>query len=623
MDFFDVIVIGAGHAGCEAAVAAAKLKCKTLVLAANLDAVAFLACNPSIGGTAKGQIVKEIDALGGQMALIADKCTLQMRMLNKSKGAAVYSPRAQVDKNAYHTEFKKLLESTEGLRLRQGEAVGIKKITKKSQTLWEVRPAPGEIFRCVSLVVASGVYMSSRFIVGKYTKILGPNGFAGCYRLSAELKKLGFDLRRFKTGTPARIHRRSIDFSKTERQEGDEALPLSFLNEKANNSRVCHLTYTTPQTKELILRHTDKAPGYNGSINGVGPRYCPSIEDKVIRFADKERHQIFLEPEGEDTEEIYLAGLSSSMPVNVQREIVRTVKGLENAEIMRDAYAIEYDCIDPTELNASLMSKRHTGLFFAGQICGTSGYEEAAGQGLVAGINAARLVRGKPPFVLSRNSSYIGVLIDDITAKGVDEPYRMMTGRAEHRLLLRQDNADLRLTPTGREIGLVDDERYEKFIGRLKRLEGMKKTAEKTLDAKTANRILFEAKENPTETGATVSALLKRPAVRAEMLVNAGLFSDIPKNELESFETEIKYAGHIAKAEAQMKSQAALEAKKLPRGTDFTQIKGLKTEAAIKLNKIMPENLLRASEISGVSPADIQVLSVWLAIKSRNEKKGD
>ena len=384
MDFFDVIVIGAGHAGCEAAVAAAKLKCKTLVLAANLDAVAFLACNPSIGGTAKGQIVKEIDALGGQMALIADKCTLQMRMLNKSKGAAVYSPRAQVDKNAYHTEFKKLLESTEGLRLRQGEAVGIKKITKKSQTLWEVSTAAGEKFRCVSLIVATGVYLSSRIIVGKYTKKQGPNGFAGCYRLSAELKKLGFDLRRFKTGTPVRIHRRSVDFSKTERQEGDEALPLSFLNEKANNSRVCHLTYTTPQTKELILRHKDKAPVYNGSINGVGPRYCPSIEDKVIRFADKERHQIFLEPEGEDTEEIYLAGLSSSMPVNVQREIVRTVKGLENAEIMRDAYAIEYDCIDPTELNASLMSKRHTGLFFAGQICGTSGYEEAAGQGLVA-----------------------------------------------------------------------------------------------------------------------------------------------------------------------------------------------------------------------------------------------
>ena len=357
-----------------------------------------MACNPSIGGTAKGQIVKEIDALGGQMALIADKCTLQMRMLNKSKGAAVYSPRAQVDKNAYHTEFKKLLESTEGLRLRQGEAVGIKKNNKKSQTLWEVSTAAGEKFRCVSLIVATGVYLSSRIIVGKYTKKQGPNGFAGCYRLSAELKKAGFRFETLQNGHPRPNPPSQRRFSKTERQEGDEESPRSFLNEKTNNSRVCHLTYTTPQTKELILRHKDKAPVYNGSINGVGPRYCPSIEDKVIRFADKERHQIFLEPEGEDTEEIYLAGLSSSMPVNVQREIVRTVKGLENAEIMRDAYAIEYDCIDPTELNASLMSKRHTGLFFAGQICGTSGYEEAAGQGLVAGINAARrLFRGKPP----------------------------------------------------------------------------------------------------------------------------------------------------------------------------------------------------------------------------------
>ncbi|MBS1416310.1 MAG: tRNA uridine-5-carboxymethylaminomethyl(34) synthesis enzyme MnmG [Clostridia bacterium] len=631
MDFFDVIVIGAGHAGCEAAVAAAKLNCKTLVLAANLDAVAFLACNPSIGGTAKGQIVKEIDALGGQMALIADKCTLQMRMLNKSKGPAVYSPRAQVDKNAYHAEFKKCLEQTPGLSLRQGEAVKIKKIVKQGgsadssrpDALWQVETAAGEKYRCVSLVVATGVYLSSKIFVGSYNKKQGPNGFAGCYGLSAYLKKLGFELRRFKTGTPARIHRRSVDFSATERQEGEESLPLSYLNGQATNKRECYLTYTTPETKEVILRHKEKAPIYNGSIRGVGPRYCPSIEDKVIRFADKERHQIFLEPEGEDTEEIYVAGLSSSMPVCVQREIIRTVKGLENAEIMRDAYAIEYDCIDPTELDSSLMSKRHGGLFFAGQICGTSGYEEAAGQGLVAGINAARFFKKQPPFVLSRNSSYIGVLIDDITAKGVDEPYRMMTGRAEHRLILRQDNADLRLTPLGRELGLVDDQRFEKFSERLKRLEHMKKSAESALAPDTANRILAQAGEKPTDNGATISALLKRPAVRIEMLVNEGVFSGIPQNELESFETEIKYAGYIAKAEAQMKSQAALEAKKLPQGTDFKLIKGLKNEAALKLNKFAPENLLRASEISGVSPADIQVLSVWLALRSRNEDKGD
>lgn len=625
MEYFDIIVIGAGHAGCEAAAAAAKLNCKTLVLAANLDAVAFLACNPSIGGTAKGQIVKEIDALGGQMALIADKCTLQMRMLNKSKGPAVYSPRAQVDKNAYHAEFKKCLENTVGLSLRQGEATKIKPIEQtRSKTepcaqefCWEVATAVGEKYRCSALVIATGVYLSSKIFVGKYNKKQGPNGFAGCYGLSSSLKKLGFELRRFKTGTPARVHRRSINFDATERQQGDESLPLSFLNEKAANKRDCFLTYTTPKTKEVILQHKGEAPIYNGSITGVGPRYCPSIEDKVIRFADKERHQIFLEPEGDDTEEIYVAGLSSSMPASVQRKIIRTVNGLENAEIMRDAYAIEYDCIDPTELDSSLMSKRHAGLFFAGQICGTSGYEEAAGQGLVAGINAARFVKNQPPFVLSRNNSYIGVLIDDITVKGVDEPYRMMTGRAEHRLVLRQDNADLRLTPLGRQLGLVDDARFEKFSQRLSRLEQMTATAKKTLPPDVANNILAQAGEPPTDTGLTVGSLLKRPSVRIEMFVKAGMFSDIPQNELESFETETKYAGYIAKAEAQMKSQAALEAKKLPKDTDFCQIKGLKKEAALKLNKIAPENLLRASEISGVSPADIQVLSVWLALKSR------
>ena len=616
------MVIGAGHAGIEAACAAAKLGAKTALFTLTLDGIGNLPCNPSIGGTAKGHLVREIDALGGVMGIAADATFLQSRMLNMGKGPAVHSLRVQTDRRKYHAYMKQLLEKTQNLEVKQAE---ITAVDIRDDAVCGVCTHLGGYYRADAVIVATGTYLGGRIFVGEASYASGPDGQHAACALTESLRAAGVPLRRFKTGTPARVHRRSIDFSKLTRQPGDESIqPFSFLTKSEMKNKVdCYIAFTNEETHRVIHANLHRSPLYGGKIEGVGPRYCPSIEDKVVRFAGKDRHPIFVEPCGENTEEMYLQGASSSLPEDVQNAFYRSIKGFENIEIMRPAYAIEYDCVDPTSLEATLESKVVRGLYGAGQFNGTSGYEEAAAQGLLAGLNAARNALGKEQLILPRHTSYLGTLVDDLVTKGVMDPYRMMTSRSEYRLTLRQDNADLRLTPTGREIGLVDDERYEKFIGRLKRLEGMKKTAEKTLDAKTANRILFEAKENPTETGATVSALLKRPAVRAEMLVNAGLFSDIPKNELESFETEIKYAGYIAKAEAQMKSQAALEAKKLPRGTDFTQIKGLKTEAATKLNKIMPENLLRASEISGVSPADIQVLTVWLAIKSRNEKKGD
>lgn len=612
MKQFDIIVIGAGHAGCEAALASARLGCSTLLLATNLDTVAFLACNPSIGGTAKGQIVKEIDALGGEMAINADKSLLQMRMLNRGKGPAVYSPRAQVDKNVYHATMKQTIENTPNLYLRQGEAV---KINVESNGEFTVTTAVDLTYTCKAVVLCCGVYLKSKTIVGQCVKDSGPNGFANAQFLSDSLKELGFTLRRFKTGTPARVRMKSIDLDKTVEQRGEEdVLPFSYLTKSIpSTKRSCYLTYSTPQTKEIILSNKHLAPIYNGTIDGVGPRYCPSIEDKVVRFADKERHQIFLEPESEDTCEFYVQGASSSMPASVQEQIYHSIEGLENVEIMRDAYAIEYDCIDATELTASLMSKKIKGMFFAGQINGTSGYEEAGGQGIVAGINAERYVHNKPPFTLRRDNSYIGVLIDDITTKETVEPYRMMTSRAEYRLVLRQDNADLRLTELGREIGLVSNERYERFTAKKAQLDKAAKELAKIVSPKIYAP-LFEAKDEVvTNAGLTVDEMLRRKNINAKDLQTLGFFTDVSDEVLYEIEVECKYRGYIQKEKDAIAQADKLESKPLPADIDYLKIDGLRIEARQKLNKIRPQNLGQAGRISGVSPADVQILIVYLA----------
>ena len=615
MKDFDVIVIGAGHAGCEAALATARLGCKTMVLATNLDTVAFLACNPSIGGTAKGQIVKEIDALGGEMAINADKSLLQMRMLNRGKGPAVYSPRAQVDKNSYHVNMKQTLESTPNLYLRQGEAVSV---AETSDGRFAVTTAVELTYTATAVVFCCGVYLNSRTIVGKCVKNSGPNGFSNAQFLTQSLVDLGFTVRRFKTGTPARVRLSSLDLSKTVEQLGEsDVTPFSFLNESAPTTRrSCYLTYSTAETKRIILENKHLAPLYNGSINGVGPRYCPSIEDKVVRFADKERHQIFLEPESADTCEFYVQGASSSMPASVQEQIYRSIEGLENVEIMRDAYAIEYDCIDATQLNATLMSKAHAGLFFAGQINGTSGYEEAAAQGLVAGINAERYVHGKTPVTFARDNSYIGVLIDDITTKETEEPYRMMTSRAEHRLVLRQDNADLRLTEQGREIGLVSNPRYSKFTAKKQQLDKAFAELKTVVSPKTYGPLFQEHNEPISGAGLTVDEMLRRPNISAKDLQTLGYFADCSAEVLYQLEVECKYRGYIQKELDAINQARKWESKPLPADIDYNQIDGLRLEARQKLNKIRPADLGQAGRISGVSPADVQILIVYLSQRS-------
>lgn len=614
---FDVIVIGAGHAGCEAALASARLGCTTLVLATNLDTVAFLACNPSIGGTAKGQIVREIDALGGQMALNADKSLLQMRMLNRGKGPAVFSPRAQVDKHRYHENMKFTLETQPLLTLRQGEAV---KITPLKEG-YKVTTAVNLHYFAKAVVLCCGVYLNSRTIVGKHVMVSGPNGFANAKKLTSSIKKLGHTVRRFKTGTPARVKVDSIDFSVMSEQKGESnATAFSFMTDSIqSDKRSCYLTYSTPLTKQIILENKQLAPIYNGDINGVGPRYCPSIEDKVVRFSDKEKHQIFLEPEGEFTNEYYVQGASSSMPAEIQEKIYHSIEGLEHVEIMRDAYAIEYDCIDATELLPSLMSKKRDGLFFAGQINGTSGYEEAGCQGLVAGINASRYVKNQPPVIFGRDNSYIGVLIDDITTKDSFEPYRMMTSRAEHRLVLRQDNADLRLTPIGREIGLVDDNRYNRYLNKVKEIEEAGKLLNKIYPPRQLEEMFAEAGEPLHKTGLSVADALRRNGITAALIrKHLGIWQDISPEALEQVEINCKYSGYIERQQNLIEQAKKLEGKLLPDDIDYMHMDGLRLEARQKLDKIRPLNLGQASRISGVSPADVQILIVYLA---QNRKK--
>ena len=609
---FDVIVIGAGHAGCEAALASARLGCNTLVLATNLDTVAFLACNPSIGGTAKGQIVREIDALGGQMAINADKSLLQMRMLNRGKGPAVYSPRAQVDKHRYHENMKFTLETTPLVTLRQGEAVEV----TKCKDGYKVTTAVNLYYFAHAVVFCCGVYLNSRTIVGKHVMVSGPNGFANAKKLTSSIKKLGHTVRRFKTGTPARVKVSSIDFSVMSEQKGEVGTnAFSFMTDSIQaDKRSCYLTYSTPRTKEIILENKHLAPIYNGDINGVGPRYCPSIEDKVVRFSDKEKHQIFLEPEGEFTNEYYVQGASSSMPANIQEQIYHSIEGLEHVEIMRDAYAIEYDCIDGTELLPTLMSKKQQGLFFAGQINGTSGYEEAGCQGLVAGINAARYVKKQEPVIFGRENSYIGVLIDDITTKDSFEPYRMMTSRAEHRLVLRQDNADLRLTPIGRQIGLVDDKRFERYLDKVAQIEKASLELNKIYSPKLLEELFVEGGEPLPKTGLSVADMLRRSGITAELISkHLGIWQDISKEALEQVEINCKYSGYIERQQSLIEQAKKLENKLLPKDIDYMKMDGLRIEARQKLNKIRPLNLGQASRISGVSPADVQILIVYLA----------
>lgn len=612
---FDVIVVGAGHAGCEAALAAARLGCSVLVLATNLDTVAFLACNPSIGGTAKGQIVKEIDALGGEMAVNADKSLLQMRMLNKGKGPAVYSPRAQVDKNLYHVNMKRTLESTPNLFLRQGEAVAL----RQTECGYEVATAVGLVYRSKAVILCCGVYLNSRTIVGQCVRNSGPNGFANAQYLTESLISLGFTVRRFKTGTPARVRLQSLDLNKTTEQPGEDCAPFSAMTDVLPPvRRSCYLTYSTEETKRIILSNKHLAPLYNGSISGVGPRYCPSIEDKVVRFSDKERHQIFLEPESSDTCEFYVQGASSSMPAEVQEQIYRSIEGLEHVEIMRDAYAIEYDCIDATDLDATLMSKRLAGLFCAGQINGTSGYEEAAAQGIVAGINAERYVHGKAPVTFPRDNSYIGVLVDDITTKETFEPYRMMTSRAEHRLVLRQDNADLRLTEQGHDVGLVSEERYQRYLRRKSLLMQAQKQLSVVISPKVYAPLFEEKGEVNTNAGLTLDEILRRPNISAKDLRSLGYFADMPDDVLQETEIECKYRGYIQKEKESIAQARKLEDKPLPKDINYLAIEGLRLEARQKLDKIRPANLGQAGRISGVSPADVQILIVYLAQNRQN-----
>ena len=608
---FDAVVIGAGHAGVEAALSLARTGFKTVMLTLNLDSIAFMACNPSIGGTAKGQIVREIDALGGEMGVAADNALLQIRTLNKGKGAAVQSLRGQEDKNLYHTLMKKTLENTPNLKIVQGEATEILTDGKK---VLGVKTAVGGIFYCKTVVIATGVYLNGSVIAGEWKRFSGPNGFAPANELTASLISLGFNVRRFKTGTPARIDKRTIDFSVLEVQDGETDLfPFSYLHDGVPEKQTpCYLTYTNEKTHEIIRENLHRSPLYSGMIKGTGPRYCPSIEDKVVRFADKDRHQLFLEPEGADTNEIYVQGMSTSLPHDVQKAMYRTVKGLENCEIMRYAYAIEYDCIDSLDLYPSLEFKKIEGIFTAGQINGTSGYEEAAAQGLIAGLNASLKMRNMPPVVIPRDKGYIGVLIDDLVTKGTNEPYRMMTSRAEHRIVLRQDDADFRLTEIGRAAGLVSDERYERLLRRKEEYELATKELQTAIKPSESEAILSEFGFNRAQGGVTYSDMIRRGIPLKVIKERFNILKGVSERTLETVELDAKYSGYLEKEKEQIERAKKLEEKLIPEDFDYLAIKGLRIEARQKLDKIRPKNLGQAGRISGVSPADIAVLMVCL-----------
>ncbi|MBQ9552233.1 MAG: tRNA uridine-5-carboxymethylaminomethyl(34) synthesis enzyme MnmG [Clostridia bacterium] len=613
----DIAVIGAGHAGIEAALAAARLGCETAVFAINLDSVGNMPCNPSIGGTSKGHLVREIDALGGEMGKAADRNTLQTRMLNTGKGPAVHSLRAQIDRRRYSADMKQVLERQERLMLIQAEIVSL---TRDADGLWRLTTRLEAEYTAKCVIIATGTFLGGKIFVGDVHYESGPDGMFPATFLAQSLKTLGLPTRRFKTGTPPRVNRRSIDFSRLDVQLGDEHIvPFSFDNQiDIQNTEPCYITYTNEETKRIILENLHRSPLYGGVIDGVGPRYCPSIEDKIVRFAEKERHQLFIEPCGAETKEMYIQGLSSSLPEDVQRAFIRTIPGLEHAQVMRTAYAIEYDCVDPLAMGASLEFHDFAGLYGAGQFNGSSGYEEAAAQGLVAGINAARKVQGKDPVILDRAGSYIGTLIDDLVTKGCSDPYRMMTSRSEYRLLLRQDNADQRLTPLGHEIGLIGEERWQRYQTKLRLIAEESERVRLAVihPSEALNQMLVSRETSPLEIGVRMIELLKRPQVSyADLTPFDPNRPDLPEEIFEQVEISIKYEGYLKRQEAQVAEMRRLEVKKLPRDLDYSTVTGLRLEAVEKLNKVRPENIGQASRISGVSPADISVLLIRLAGK--------